>query len=292
MLASTLNSRRIRSTSTSRCSSPMPEMIVCPVSSSVLTWRVGSSSASRWMAMPSLSWSPLVLGSIATLMTGAGKVIDSRITGSVWVQRVSARVALALGPRLDRDVDDRRREGHRLQDHRLGLAAERVAGGGVLQPHHGHDLPGNRERALLALVRVHLVDLADPLLAPLGGFQQLGAGLQAAGVNPDVGQLAEMLVRHDLEGQRGKRLADVSMPLDDLFLVTDRMALDAGDVQRAGQVVHNRVQHRLHALVLERAAAQHRGNPASDGRAPDGGDELRLVRLGAVEVELHHLLVV
>ena len=59
----------------------MPAMIVCPVSSSVRTWKVGSSSASRWMAVPSLSWSPLVRGSIATLITGAGNVIDSRITG-------------------------------------------------------------------------------------------------------------------------------------------------------------------------------------------------------------------
>ena len=67
----------------------MPEMIVCPVSSSVRTWKVGSSSASRWMAMPSLSWSPLVFGSMATLMTGAGKVIDSRMTCLAWSLSVS-----------------------------------------------------------------------------------------------------------------------------------------------------------------------------------------------------------
>ena len=67
----------------------MPEMIVWPVSSSVRTWKVGSSSASRWMAMPSLSWSLLVLGSIATLMTGAGNVIDSRITGADGAASVS-----------------------------------------------------------------------------------------------------------------------------------------------------------------------------------------------------------
>ena len=56
-------------------------MIVWPVSSSLWTWKVGSSSASFWIAVPSFSWSPLVFGSIATSMTGAGKVIDSRITG-------------------------------------------------------------------------------------------------------------------------------------------------------------------------------------------------------------------
>ena len=45
------------------------------------TWKVGSSSARRWIAVPSFSWSLLVLGSIATLMTGAGNVIDSSTTG-------------------------------------------------------------------------------------------------------------------------------------------------------------------------------------------------------------------
>ena len=80
-LAATLNSRIIRSTSTSRWSSPIPQMIVWPVSSSVRTWNVGSSSDSEFSALPSLSWSILVLGSMATEMTGSGNSIRSRITG-------------------------------------------------------------------------------------------------------------------------------------------------------------------------------------------------------------------
>ena len=59
----------------------MPAMIVWPVSSSVRTWKVGSSSESRWIAVPSFSWSPFDLGSTATWMTGAGNVIDSSTTG-------------------------------------------------------------------------------------------------------------------------------------------------------------------------------------------------------------------
>ena len=54
----------------------------------------------------------------------------------------------------------------------------------------------------------------------------------------------------------------------------DRVALDRRNVERARQEVHDRVQHRLHALVLERAAAQHRGHAAGDGGPPDRGDEL------------------
>ena len=73
----------------SRCSSPMPAMSVCPVSSSLVTRNVGSSSARRWRPCDSLSWSPLVFGSIATEMTGSGNVIDSSTIGAVSAASVS-----------------------------------------------------------------------------------------------------------------------------------------------------------------------------------------------------------
>ena len=55
----------------------MPARIVWPDSWSRLTWNVGSSSARRWIAMPTFSWSAFL--------------------------------------RLHRDLDDRVREGHRLR---------------------------------------------------------------------------------------------------------------------------------------------------------------------------------
>jgi len=143
----------------------MPAMIVWPVSSSVLTWKVGSLlGEAAGFAMPSLSWSPLVLGSIATLITGAGKVIDSRTTG-------------------------------------LAMSAERVAGGGVLQPHDRHDLTSDRRRgALPRLLACILVDLADPLLAALDRVQHRRAGGQAC-PSRSAGRvsLPRVLVGHDLE---------------------------------------------------------------------------------------------
>ena len=75
----------------------MPPMTVWPVSSSSLTRNVGSSSASFWIAMESFSWSPLVFGSIATSMTGSGKVMDSSTTGELGSHRVSP-VVTSLSP--------------------------------------------------------------------------------------------------------------------------------------------------------------------------------------------------
>jgi hypothetical protein len=95
--ASTLNSRLRRSTMISRCSSPIPEMSVCPVSSSVSTRNVGSSSASRVSPVESLSWSAFDFGSTATEMTGVGKVMDSRTTGFCGSQSVSP-VVVSFSP--------------------------------------------------------------------------------------------------------------------------------------------------------------------------------------------------
>ena len=93
-------------------------MIVWPVSSSVRTWNVRSSSERRWIAVPSFSWSPFDLGSIATEITGAGKVLGLEDTGFP-------------GSRND------------------------LTGSGVLQAHHRDDVAGANGRDLLALVGVH-----------------------------------------------------------------------------------------------------------------------------------------
>src|SRR5919112_271561 len=75
---------------------------------------------------------------------------------------------VALGLRLDGHRDDRRGEGHRLQDDRVLRVAERVTRRRLLHAVDRDDLAGAHARTLFALVGVHLVDLADPLLAVLG----------------------------------------------------------------------------------------------------------------------------
>ena len=78
----------------SRCSSPMPEMTVWPVSGSDFTRKVGSSAISLARPWPSFSWSALVLGSMASEMTGCGKSIASSSTGCFSSQIVSPVVTL------------------------------------------------------------------------------------------------------------------------------------------------------------------------------------------------------
>ena len=104
----------------------MPEMTVWPVSSSVRTRNVGSSSERANSALPSLSWSALVFGSTATWMTGSGNV-------------------------------------ERLEHDRVRRVAERVAGGRRLEADDGDDVAGIDDVLVLAVVGVHLQDAADAL---------------------------------------------------------------------------------------------------------------------------------
>ena len=75
----------------------MPEMTVWPVSSSLRTWKVGSSSPRRWSATESFSWSTLVFGSIERCTTGSGNCIASSTTGASGAQSVSP-VEVCLSP--------------------------------------------------------------------------------------------------------------------------------------------------------------------------------------------------
>ncbi len=204
----------------------MPAMIVWPVSASERTRKVGSSSCSFCSAVASLSWSALVFGSMATSMTGLGNFIASRMIG-------------------------------------LSSSRQRVAGAGVLEADGRGDVAGEHLLDLLPLVGVHLQQPADALALVLGAVVDVAAGLERSGVHPEEGQPADVGVGGDLERQRGERLVVRGAALDVGLVVQRQVALDRRDVLRARQVVDDRVEQRLHALVLERGAAQHRHDGAA-----------------------------
>src|SRR5207245_1718015 len=79
---------------------------------------------------------------------------------------------------------------------------------------------------------------------------------QRAAVDTEVGELPDVGVAHDLEREGRERLvvARLALQLLDPLHVD---ALDRRQVERAGQEVDDRVEQRLHALVLERGATQH-----------------------------------
>ena len=151
--------------------------------------------------------------------------------------------------------------------------AQGVARGRVLEADQGDDVAGVSHVSGLAMVGVHLDDAADPLLAVLGGVEYGVALADHARIDAGEDELAQVHVGHDLEGQRGKGLLVVRPPLQ-LELALHVQALRGGDVEGAGQVIDDGVEHGLDAFVLEGGAAQDRDRQIGDGGAPQGGPEV------------------
>ena len=105
----------------------MPEMTVWPVSSSVRTWKVGSSS-------------------------------DRATEG------LAQLVLVGLGLRLDGHVDDRLGELELLEHDRVAGSQSVSPVLGVLEADAGDDVAGEHGVEVLAVVGVHLEEAADALL--------------------------------------------------------------------------------------------------------------------------------
>jgi hypothetical protein len=206
---------------------------------------------------------------------------------------VSTRNVVLIGLRLwlDRDGDDRIREGHRLEHDRGVVGRERVAGRRRLEADAGRDLAGHDLLPLLAVVRMHLQDAADALGAARGRVEDSVARLERAGVDAEVRQLADVRVGHDLEGQSRERRLWIGRPLL-VAAVLRGDTVHRRHVERARQVVDDSVEQELDALVLEGGAEQHRRDLVGERAGPDGAaDHLRRHRGLVFDVRGEHLVV-
>jgi hypothetical protein len=67
--------------------------------------------------------------------------------------------------------------------------------------------------------------------------------------------------------------------------------LIAGDIDRRRQIFNHRIKKRLHTLVLEGRATQHRNQRAGDCALADTALQRRLVRLLAAEIGFERVVV-
>src|SRR5919197_2313648 len=182
----------------------------------------------------------------------AGFLVAPDAEGRVLLrQALQARrelVLVGLRLRLDRDGDDGIREVHRLEPDRGGVDRERVTGRRGLEADRRGDLAGADLVALLAVVRMHLEDPADPLRLAGGRVHYPVAGLDLAGVDAKISQLADVRVRHHLEDERREGLV-VRRPARELVLGTRIDPMHGRDVERAGQVVRDRVDQLVVVLL-------------------------------------------
>ena len=183
----------------------------------------------------------------------AGLVVGGHLEGRVLLgelgQSQGHLVLLGLGLGLDGNVDNGLSELDLLEDDLLALGAQGVTGGGVLEADASNDVAGGSVVTVDTLGGVHLEDAAEALALTVGSVDHVGAGLGAAGVNADIGELTDERVGHDLEDQAGEGLVEGRMTLN--LLAGVRIGTGDGlDVERAGQVVDDSVEQLLNALVL------------------------------------------
>ena len=146
----------------------------------------------------------------------------------------------------------------------LGIG-QRVAGEALLEADGRGDVARVDLLDLLAVVGVHLQDAADALLAVLRGVVHVRARLEGPRVHAEERELADERVGRDLERERAEGLLVVRGAQD--FDVCPRvLADDRRDVEGRGQEVHDRVEHRLDALVLQSGAGEDRHDLVLEGR--------------------------
>ncbi len=136
---------------------------------------------------------------------GVGLDPEGRVLLREPLERDAELVLVGLRLGLDLDLDDRLREGHRLEDDGVLGIGQRVTREGVLEADRRGDVARVDLVDLLAVVRVHLDDAPDALLLALRGVEHVRARLERAGVDPEEGELAHERVRRDLERERRER---------------------------------------------------------------------------------------
>src|SRR5690554_3379502 len=226
------------------------------------------------------------LAGVLVLLGAEGRVFFCQLLdGSTELLLVS------LGLRLDGNLDNRLREGHRLQHHLRVRVTQGVSGRCVLETDDRIDVTGLNVRDRVLLVGVHLEDLADALFLLLGRVRYGRATLDGAGVDADVGERTKEGVNRDLEREGRERLLRAEVAFDDLLFVARVAGLDGTDVERVRQVVDYSVQHRLNTTVLERRTTQHRVDLAVDGQLANSRLDFCDGELFAAEVLLHQRVV-
>ena len=137
---------------------------------------------------------------------------------------------------------------------------------------------------------MHLQYPAHALARSLDRVVDGAARLDAAGIDAEEAELADIRVGRDLEGQRREGLA-VARMADILLLGLGIDAADSRYIQRGRHIIHNGVKQLLDTLVAIGRAAQHRNKFVRDGALADGRLELLLGDGRTLKVFLHDAVI-
>src|SRR5690606_4596726 len=113
---------------------------------------------------------------------------EGRVFGRQAVERETHLFLVALGLRLDGDLDDRLGEFHAFEDDGLRRIAERIAGRRFLEAWDSNDVAGERVFDVLTGIGMHLQHAADAPALILDRVENGRALFQLAGTDAGEGQ--------------------------------------------------------------------------------------------------------
>ncbi len=134
---------------------------------------------------------------------------------------------------------------------------------------------------------MHLQQAADAFLPALDRVVDGIAGIEHAGIDAEERQRADIRVGRDLERERCERL--VVSGRARIFLLVFVQALDRRTVRRRRKIADHAIEHCLHALVLERRAAEDWNHLVRDRAGANTKDDFLFGQLAALEVLVHQL---
>src|SRR3989344_3493445 len=160
----------------------------------------------------------------------------------------------------------------------------------VLETHRRSDLARVDGLYLFALISLEAHDASQAFLASRSRVVDVRTGLDRTRVDAKEGQLSDERIRLQLEGERAEGFLVGGVALD--FTSSFRIdAFDRGHLKRRGKIVDDRVEHELHALVLERRTRIDGEDFVRDDRSAERRLEFLHSRLLSVEIVGHELFV-
>src|SRR5579883_576562 len=203
----------------------------------------------------------------------AGFRIGMHAEGRIFLRKprecLAHLVLVGFGFRFDGNGNNRGGKIDGFEDDLLVFIAKRVAGGDALEAHTSGDIARVHGFDFLALIGVHLEQAADAFAGALGRVVDVAAGFEHAGIDADVGDVADKRVGHDFEGQGGERLV-IRGTTEFGLVIAGVNAFDGRNIEGRREVIHDGIEERLNAFVLEGGAGKHRHNLHRQGRFADG----------------------
>ncbi len=224
----------------------------------------------------------------------AGIGFGANAEGRVLLRELGHRHAhfflIGLGLRLDGDRNHRRGEFDSFENDGLIFVAQRVAGGHTLQAHYRGDITRVNGFDFFALVGVHAQQPAHALARVLRRVVNIAPGIEFAGIDADVRDVANERVGHNLERQRGKGLI-IRGAAQHAFAIL-RLPLNGRNIERRRKVIHHGIEQRLHTLILKSCAGNYRHQLQIDGRAADRSAQLFRGKIMLFQILVQHRVIV